>query len=193
MNNNKKNGLDIAYAIVDGMRIIAICCFIVLLVISLLTRRCVVEGQSMYPTIQHNQQAFINVANAWMNDIERFDIVVVREEHEDELWVKRVIGLPNETIAYQNGKLYIDGKLVEETFLNQKYVESELKRLHVNYFTEDYPSYTLADDEYFLVGDNRFNSLDSRYASVGAFKRKQIVANGILVYYPFKDFRYISK
>ena len=189
----KYNGLDIAYMIVDKLRMIAICIFVVLLIICFITRRCFVEGQSMYPTIQNGQQTFINVANAWLNDIERFDIVVAKNDKNDELWVKRVIALPKETIAYREGKLYINDELVVEDFFDEAYVESELARLHSTYFTEDYSSYTLADDEYFLVGDNRFNSIDSRYASIGAFKRSQIVANGLLIFYPFEDFQYISK
>ena len=132
------------------------------------------------PTLHDGQSVFINVLASYTQEIERFDVVVAKNYETDSLWVKRVIALPNETVAYKNDCLYIDGKKVEESFLDMDYVEQRKKTGNSQLFTEDMEAKKLAEDEYLLVGDNRMDSLDSRFESVGAFKREQIIANGML-------------
>ncbi|MEG0469327.1 MAG: signal peptidase I, partial [Longicatena sp.] len=124
--------------------------------------------------------------------IKRFDVVVAKNYDTDALWVKRIIGLPNETVEYKNDVLYIDGKEVKEPFLDKAYVESMKAQGERVNFTNDFVSEKLGEDEYLLVGDNRVNSLDSRNESVGAFKREQIIAKGVLVISPIQEMRYIG-
>lgn len=140
-----------------------------------------VIGSSMYPTLIDQERGFSSVISKHF-DIDRFDIVVV-EAQEKDYWVKRVIGLPNDTIEYRNDTLYINGKIVEQDFLDQEYVKQEIEKY--GYFTEDFNEITLADDEYFLMGDNRHHSTDSRV--VGPFKQEQITSVGVMVYYPFQQ------
>lgn len=134
---------------------------------------CEVHGTSMYPLLKENDRAysFIITRNAGIN---RFDICVieVNDEGKDKLIVKRVIGLPNDTIEYKNNKLYVNGALTNEDYLQE-----------VN--TQDL-KITLGDDEYYCLGDNRDVSKDSRY--YGAFKGEDIKATNIFVLYPFSDF-----
>ncbi|MFR6489088.1 MAG: signal peptidase I [Clostridium sp.] len=115
-----------------------------------------------------------------------------REYRSDDLWVKRVIGLPGETISYREGVLYVDGNKVAEPFLDKSYVEQVKSRTNTKYFTQDYTSEKLGRDEYLLVGDNRNESLDSRNEAVGPFKREQIIARGVFVYKPFSKARYVG-
>ena len=105
---------------------------------------------------------------------------------------KRVIGLPGESIAYKNGKLYVNDQVVEEPFLDTDYMTKTMEEKSLSVFTQDMEAVKLQEDEYFLVGDNRVNSLDSRTPSVGPFHRKQIIAKGVFVYSPLSKVRYIS-
>lgn len=135
-----------------------------------------VKGESMYPTLISQEYGLSFKINAVIKTIDRFDIVVVKSEKtEREKWVKRVIGLPNETIKFENEKLYINGKKINETYLDTGYFTN--KREELGFFTEDF-TVTLGEDEYFLMGDNRPYSHDSR--DVGVFHKKDILAKDFI-------------
>ena len=146
---------------------------IVYLLVNFIVMPCVVDGSSMYDTLKNNDFGYSFIISRKIS-INRFDIVVIRlgEEDSSRLLVKRVIGMPNETIEYKDNKLYINGEYMEENFLN-------------DVFTADFKE-TLGEDEYFCLGDNRPVSRDSRF--YGAFSDSQIVATHLLVLYPFADF-----
>ena len=109
-----------------------------------------VVGDSMYPTY-HDGQLLLTTRHY---TIERFDVVIISK---GEFLIKRVIGLPNETIAYKDNVLYINGERVDDPY---------------NTVTEDF-EVTLGDNEYFCMGDNREDSLDSR--KYGAFSADKII------------------
>ena len=100
----------------------------------------VVKGDSMVPNLMENQRLFV-LKN---RQLDRFDIIVFREEETNKPLIKRVIGLPGETIRYENDILYVDGKKIEEPFL------ADLFETRIPY------------DAYFVLGDNRKISRDSR-------------------------------
>lgn len=118
-----------------------------------------VSGKSMYPTLQDGEVGVVNLIKARTGAIKRFDIVVVKSDYLNENIIKRVVGLPGETVEYNGTKLYINGEVVEEPFLSAVY-------------TADCSAVTLGDDEYFCVGDNRTNSIDSRL--IGTIKSTEI-------------------
>lgn len=190
--HKKINVLDIAYTIADFVRFILIVMIVIFLILMFVARKEQVRGTSMYPTLKDGESVIINIAANYIGDIERFDVVVAKEYQTNDLWVKRVIGLPGETISYKEGKLYVDGVYVEEPFLDEAYIEEYLQETGKSYFTEDYTSEKLGEDEYLLIGDNRGDSLDSRSKTVGPFKREQIIAKGMLVYKPLSDARYVG-
>ena len=103
--------------------------------------------------------------------IDRFDIVVVKTDNNRI--IKRVIGLPGESVMYEDGKLYINGKYVEDS-----YSLSE---------TKDFDNIVLKEDEYFVLGDNREVSKDSRM--IGPVKKEQILGKTRLVIFPFTKIR----
>ena len=191
MNKNKRtrSNLDIVYTILDFARLILITVVAAMVILVFVARKEEVRGTSMYPTLVEGESVIINMAANYVGEIKRFDVVVAREYRSDDLWVKRVIGLPGETISYREDVLYVDGKAMEEPFLDKKYVEQVKKSANKLYFTQDYTSKKLGKNEYLLVGDNRNESLDSRNDAVGPFQREQIIARGVFVYQPFSKAR----
>lgn len=147
--------------------------FMIILVVVLIKTFVVspirVNGASMNPTLNDKDIMLLDEISYRFSDIERFDIVVVKEE--DEYLIKRVIGLPGETVEYKNDKLYIDGKYVKEDFKHKE--------------TFDF-STTLGKDEYFIMGDNRTNSTDSRV--FGPISRDKIMGKTSLTILPISRF-----
>lgn len=188
----KKNRYDILYWIVDTLRLFMIVSIVVVLFFTFVVRNKTIVGSSMYPTLIEQEKVFINVAASYISGIERFDIVVAKSKLDDELWVKRVIGLPNEKVSYKKGILYINGIETKEDFLDKDYEKKIIKDEGLLYFTQDMEAITLGKDEYLLAGDNRNNSLDSRNASIGPFPREAILSKGLLVYSPLSEARYIQ-
>ena len=125
-----------------------------------------VDGNSMNDTLYSNDLMLLfKVGN-----IERYDIVVAN--HDNKKLIKRVIGMPNDKIKCVSGILYINN---EEDTSGYGYGENI-----------DFPEYTLKDDEYFLIGDNRSDSFDSRY--FGPVKKEDIVGKANFIIFPFNRF-----
>lgn len=147
--------------------------FMIILVVVLIKTFVVspirVNGASMNPTLNDKDIMLLDEISYRFFDVERFDIVVVKEE--DEYLIKRVIGLPGETVEYKNDKLYIDDKYVKEDFKHKE--------------TFDF-STTLGKDEYFIMGDNRTNSTDSRV--FGPISRDKIMGKTSLTILPISRF-----
>lgn len=131
---------------------------VVILIRTFIVSPVQVDGDSMHPTLKNNEYLILNKFD---QSYDRFDIVVLH--YNKERLVKRIIGLPGEKIEYKNSKLYINGKEIDEPFINVDTKDFNLSKLGFEKIPEDY---------YFLVGDNRNNSLDSRM--LGLIKRKDI-------------------
>ena len=141
---------------------------VVVLVRTFLVTPAIVDGASMDNTLKDGQLVFINKLVYRMNDIKRFDIVVVNNEKGNDKIIKRVIGLPNETIKYENNILYINGEEVK--------LDVEIGN------TIDFEA-TTSEDEYFVMGDNRMKSADSRI--LGNYKSKDIIGRVKFRLFPF--------
>ena len=148
--------------------------YIIVIILVLLIKRFIispikVNGDSMYSTLKDKDIMILNIIGYRFSDIKRFDIVVV--DGEDEYLIKRVIGLPGETIEYKDNKLYVNGKLVKD-----KYGKKD---------TKDFKT-KVPKGSYFVMGDNRDNSLDSRY--FGAFKKNKVLGKTNFTVFPFNRF-----
>ena len=130
-----------------------------------------VSGSSMANTLKNGEILLLNKFEYRFSDIKRFDIVVVKA-HKERI-IKSVIGLPGETLKYENGILYINDKMIEENYLDE--------------VTKDFTYEGKIPDEcYFVMGDNRDDSLDSRY--FGCFPKKDILGHASFVLFPFAKF-----
>ena len=143
---------------------------VVLLVRSFIVTPGLVNGSSMEPTLHNNELVLINKIGL-NKGIDRYDIVVVK--YENSTIIKRVIGLPYETVEYINDTLYIDGEIV-----NTK-VDFE--------YTKDF-KLTAGKNEYIVLGDNRNISKDSRI--IGPVKESDIIGKVDLVLFPFTKLGY---
>ena len=169
----KKAFSFIGELLIEIIKIVTISFILVFLITKFLLFPCSVDGSSMYPTLENKDVGYSLVITKLIG-VNRFDIVVV--DQGEKLLVKRVIGLPNETIEYKDNVLYIDGTKYEEPYLS-------------DVTTDDF-KVELNEDEYYCLGDNRNVSLDSRY--YGPFKIKQFKSTHMIVLYPFDNFGYKS-
>lgn len=150
--------------------------YIIILIVVILIRTFIatpikVNGNSMYKTLDGTEFMILNK----LSKVERYDIVVI-DAHNDEL-IKRVYGLPGEKIAIENNAIYINDKKLEDAYA---YGE-----------TSNYESITLGSNEYFVLGDNRMVSLDSR--TIGPVKKSQIKGKANFILYPFHRFGKLKK
>lgn len=136
-----------------------------------------VNGDSMNPTLKDGEIMILNKIGYSINGVERFDIVVV--DYNGDKLIKRVIGLPGETLKYENNVLYINGQEIEEPYLNESTEDFNITSLGYS---------KIPRDCYFVLGDNRDDSKDSRI--IGCVSEKQIKGKTSLVILPFSDAGY---
>lgn len=147
--------------------------YIILIVFVLLFKRFVmspirVNGDSMYPTLTDGDIMILDNIGYKFKKINRNDIVVINIKNE--YIIKRVIGLPGETITYKDHALYVNDEIVEDSFA----------------VTTDDFSVVVPDGEYYVLGDNRINSMDSRF--FGSFSDEEIRGKADFVVFPFTRF-----
>lgn len=162
-----------------------------------------VDGHSMDPTLAHGDRLFV----LKVTPIDRFDIVVAQEEENGEVKriVKRVVGMPGDKLEFSNDTLKINGELVEEPYLADYLAQFKVDKLQETYaynslfqelakaspsFTTDAernPFFTVEvpEGEYFLIGDDRIVSKDSR--QVGTFEREDIIGEVMFRFWPFNN------
>ena len=147
----------------------------------------VVDGESMMPTLVNGERIVVNKVDYKLRDIKRFDIVVFHAPEKKD-YIKRVIGLPGDYVEYKNDQLYINGKKYDELYLTAFKNEVEDGGTLTEDFTlQDYTNKKIIPkDYYFVMGDNRRNSKDSRH--IGLIKEGDIVGKASLVFWPLESF-----
>lgn len=167
-------------ALIELIVYVAIIVVCVMVVPRYVIQRTIVDGTSMESTLQDEDNLLVDKLSYRFSDPKRFDIIVFYpygRENED-YYIKRVIGLPGETIQIVGDTIYIDGKVLEENYGKDPMTESGIASEPLK----------LGKDEYFVLGDNREVSEDSRYEEVGPVSRDKIEGKAILRIYPFKKF-----
>lgn len=148
-------------------------------IVTFIGQRTQVSGNSMNPTLQHKDNLLIDKISYRFNDPKRFDIIVFEYlEEPGTHYVKRIIGLPGETIQIKDSLIYVNGEVLEEHFGAEAMLMEGIAKDEI----------TLGEDEYFVLGDNRNHSKDSRDELVGAVKKDQIIGKVWIRIWPLSSF-----
>ncbi len=171
--NTKREGLEWLKALGIGVILFVV-------IRTFLFSNYVVSGESMMPTLQDGNKLVVNKIGYEMGSLDRFDVIVFHANKKED-YVKRVIGLPGDTVKYSNDVLYVNGKAQKEPYL-KKYKDQlpDGEKL-----TGDFPATTVPKGKIFVLGDNRRVSMDSRY--FGFVDEDTIVGNVDLRYWPLKE------
>lgn len=170
---------DILYEILDTVRLMLIVLVIGLLLMHYVVQRNTVQGLSMFPTLFDHDELVVEKVSRYFGKIDRGDIITVDTRGIDPISpnaiIKRVIGLPGETVAIHDNHVYINGEVLPETYLGAD-VSTLPRGLGER-------TVILGADEYWVMGDNRENSKDSR--DLGPISASHILGNVLLRVYPF--------
>lgn len=175
---------------------LAVALVVVFIIQTLFFRIIRVDGQSMETTLHNGERLFVNVAELrFTGRIDRDSIVICHYPNRGwTYFVKRLVGVPGDTVYRENGVTHVvyeeDGQIVDNA-LDERY-----SLYYINGSPDDYEPYTLGDDEYFVVGDNRYNSHDSRdwkdgddSKDVGPISKKMIIGKVQTVIWPLNAIR----
>ncbi|MCI8514725.1 MAG: signal peptidase I [Lachnospiraceae bacterium] len=145
------------------------------LIVNYVGQRTMVSGQSMYPMLENGDQLLVDKISYVFTKPQRFDIVVFRYLYkENTYYIKRVIGLPGETVQITDGTIYINGEVLEENYGYEPIREAKRASEPI----------LLGEDEYFVLGDNRNDSSDSRDVAVANVSRDQIIGKAFVRIWP---------
>lgn len=173
---NKELKIDIASEVFSWIKIVVFAVVFALFFNNFIIINAVIPSGSMKDTIMINDRVLANRLAYTFSEPERGDIIVFPyPDDEETLYIKRVIGLPNETIDIKDGVVYVDGVELEESYLS----------------SNDYDfngHYEVPEGHYFMMGDNRANSADSRYWENKYLSEDKILGKAVLRYYPNPKF-----
>lgn len=145
------------------------------LIVTFVGQRTQVSGSSMETTLSDGDQLIVDKMSYRFRDPKRYDIIVFPYRYEpNTYYIKRIIGLPGETIQIIDGYIYIDGEQLDEHYGNELMNDPGIAAEPV----------ALGEDEYFVLGDNRNNSQDSRAVNVGVIHRKDILGRAWIRIWP---------
>lgn len=141
-----------------------------------------IQGDSMNTALRDNDITLINKIGYRLDEPERFDIVVFRSKYDyNTKYVKRIIGLPGETIEIKNDDIYVDTKKLDEFYG----IYDESVDINIMDAMGNMEPIVLGEDEYFVLGDNRYHSDDSRSTDVGFINKEDILGKVFFRLYPF--------
>lgn len=149
-----------------------------------------VDGQSMMPTLEDGERILVNKIGYSLGEPERFDIVVFRASEEAD-YVKRIIGVPGDHIAYENDELLINGEAQEEPYLSALQEEQSEGNLTLDFTLEELLAIEEIPEGYvFVMGDNRENSTDSRI--IGLVPVEEIKGSASFVFWPLDEMGFVE-
>lgn len=165
--------------IISNIVYIAVVLAITIFIICFVGQRTKVVGDSMYPTLHDGDNLIVDKISYRFNDPDRYDVIIFPyPQNEKEYYIKRVIGLPGETVQIDyDGNIYIDGEILNEDYGYQVMLNPGIAADPI----------TLGEDEYFVLGDNRNESNDSRAVDVGLIHEDNIIGRAWVRFFPFQD------
>lgn len=172
---NEERQRDWKRELLSMIMYVAVILVMTFLVITYVGQRTQVDGNSMYPTLHNNDNLIVDKISYRFSNPERYDIIVFPYQYKEKTYfIKRIIGLPGETVQIIDGYVYIDGEKLDENYGKEVMKEAALATEPI----------TLGEDEYFVLGDNRNASEDSRFPDVGNIKRKDIIGKAWVRIWP---------
>lgn len=177
---NKGKGKDhVIKEVLSWVKEISIILVIVWLIITFVAQNTKVSGHSMEPTLSDGDYLVINKMIYNFAKPAKGDIIVFPHNGDkNEIFIKRVIGLPGDTVELKRGYVYVNGIEMQENYITEK---------NQTIGNIEYP-FTVSEGEYFVMGDNRNNSFDSRYVEVGTVPLKEIIGKASIRIWPTKRF-----
>ena len=167
-----------AREVLDWILYIGIVLILSWLIVTFVGVRTVVDGQSMEPTLQDGNNLIVDKLSYRFRDPKRYEIIVFPYKYEENTYyIKRIIGLPGETVQVKNGEVYIDGEILGEDYGAEAMEDAGIASEPIE----------LGTDEYFVLGDNRNHSSDSRDPSVGVLRREDLIGRAWIRIYPFDE------
>lgn len=159
----------------EWIKSLAFAIIIAIIIKSFLIDSTRIDGLSMYPTLKNNDRLLVNKISTYFREPSRGEIIVFHAPDSDKDYIKRIIGIPGDLIEIQYGKVYVNGNLLTEDYIEKG----------VRTFTDESSVWEVPAEQYFVLGDNREpgQSKDSRY--FGTIDRKSITSYAMIRYYPF--------
>lgn len=179
-NSAEEKKVDIKKEIISWVLYLLFVVVLVYVIITFVGQRTVVDGRSMNPNLNDGDNLIVEKLSYRFRDPQRFDIIVFPPQGApNEHYIKRIIGLPGETVQIDyEGNIYINGEILEEDY-GLETIQNPGRAAE---------PITLGEDEYFVLGDNRNNSTDSRTEKVGNVKRSTITGRAWVRIWPLSDF-----
>lgn len=183
MNENRSNkkGTDVKRGMLQFFACAILSAIVVLLFTTYIATFTCVNGESMENTLHNGDYLMIDRMEYAWNAPEQFDVIAF-ENTPKSYYVKRIIGLPGQTVQIIDGDIAINGEVITEPYGNEGIQNAGKASKLIQ----------LGEDEYFVLGDNRNQSIDSRFGEVGIVKRQQIIGKVALRLYPFNTFGEIN-
>jgi signal peptidase I, bacterial type len=172
----KKNEFNYGREILHLIIYFAVIISFVFLIHHFIGRHVEVSGSSMEDTLHNKDHLILEKVSYYLNDPKRFDIIVFQpyKDEKNLYYIKRIIGLPGETVQIIGGEIYIDGKVLIENYGRDEILDPGIAKNKLR----------LGKNEYFLLGDNRNNSKDSRDSSIGVVSRTAILGRAWMRIWP---------
>lgn len=180
-NTDEHESMSLRSFLIDLIKYIVLIIVITNLLTSYVMQRTIVSGWSMEDTLSEGDNLIVEKVSYNFDNLDRFDIVAFypNGKGSKEYYIKRIIGLPGEHVQIIDDEIYINGTILEEDYGNTDYIGYEGIAAE---------GIKLEEDEYFLLGDNRTESYDSRYRQIGAVQLDKIEGKAIFRIWPLNKF-----
>jgi signal peptidase I len=176
----------IYFFLLDTMQTILLAASIFLVIYIFLFRPFQVSGESMFPTFKNKEYILTNLITLRFKSPQKGDVIVFKAPTDQEKdFIKRVIGVAGDSVSLKDGFIYVNAKKLDES----AYLESDVRTYGGGFLQEDEPV-IVPEGEYFVMGDNRPFSSDSR--EWGFLKQKDIIGKSFFVYWPVNTIRIIK-